>query len=111
MSLDLAQILTPPKRVLLEEINSKGCIHDASFNLSDREYWNCNFGEECPGLLEHFQENNPDEVNNLSDRKQEKTIAVARITITNKIKLAQHDTTTCMCELCSWLREVNKSCG
>ena len=110
MPRDIAQILTLPKRLLLEEIGEHDCIHDANFNLSDRECWNCNFGEECLSLLKHIQESNPDEINTQSKRKQEATITVARDYIQNKIKLAKHDTATCVCSLCSWMRELDKPC-
>lgn len=104
---DLAQLLTLPKRLVLEEIGKRDCIHNADFDLSDRECWDCEMGVECLSLLKHFQDNNPDEVSSQSTHKQEETIAVARNYIQSKIKQAEHDIDTCACELCTWMRELD----
>lgn len=101
---NLLAFIELPKRVLLSEIDSRNCIHNAVFCLLDQKCWGCDIGPECLHVLDKFNEFNVD-----ADEKRIKaTLVIAIAHIEKKIHEWGHQPRICVCETCVWLRDIRK---
>ncbi|MFV1982956.1 MAG: hypothetical protein ACC657_05385 [Thiohalomonadales bacterium] len=93
-----------PKNMLLNEIKTMNCKHNAEFCLYDKKCWNCVLGRECLELIGKY-----DSFDTHSSQKVYlKKIRIAQTYIYGKLEYWRHDYKTCNCDACNWLLNTTK---
>ncbi|MGA7802316.1 MAG: hypothetical protein WCC36_16075 [Gammaproteobacteria bacterium] len=96
-------LLDFPRFQVREYLDLDGCAHSGNYDRDDRECRQCGFGMECEWL------NRNDEIAMLKQRRLEEldhALDTAISYVQARAAGWEHDTRTCHCDSCEWLREA-----
>ena len=102
---DIIETLDFPRCHIKSNLELEQCPYNGSFNFQSQTCHDCNYGYECKWLL-HNDEFVAMKEKSLADLKRALAFAIGYVD--SFVGEWGHNSRTCMCESCSWLRNTQK---
>ncbi|MEJ2643889.1 MAG: hypothetical protein P8180_02975 [Gammaproteobacteria bacterium] len=102
----VVNLLDFPRYQVREYLDLSGCPHSGYYDGHDPRCRNCEFGMECQWL------NRNDEIATLKQQRLEEldnALDLAICYVESRATGWGHDTRTCHCDSCEWLREARRT--